>query len=216
MRVSKFCSVLLVAFLTIGFVACSNTVSSTDASDNGGLDAVPGYHPGKAYSSKESLVSSSSQAPTSGAESSATAESDSSMEESSSSEEISSSSVDFSGSNIQVDEGGVAVITEEYLEDVAARKTTELDDLWDMLENQGEDVEGFVGSRSLEFAVDDLDFVQSHYYCYTESQEWFEITKEKLQETKLPFLWDGPAYEARSDFSLNFANVCESVYIAAE
>ena len=183
MRVSKYCSVLLVAFLTIGFVACNNTVSSSDASANGGLDAVPGYHPGKVYSSKADLVSSSSQAPTSGAESSAT-EGSSTSENSSSSEETSSSSVDFSESNIQVDESGVAVITEEYLDDVASGKAAELDNSWDLLENQGEDVEGFVGS--------------------------------KLQESKLPFLWDGPAYEARAGFTLDFANVCESVYIAAE
>lgn len=188
MRVSKICGFLLSAFLTVGFVACGETVSSTDASANGGLDAVPGYHPGKVYSS----------------------------ENSSSSEEISSFSVDFSESNIQVDESGVAVITEEYLDDVASGKAAEIDNSWDLLENQGEDVEGFVGSRSLKFTVDDLDFARGHYYCLTESQEWFEITKEKLQESKLPFLWDGPAYEARAGFTLYFANVCESVYIAAE
>ena len=215
MRLGKFFALLLMALPVLAIVACGETVSSTDASANGGLDAVPGYHPGKVYSSKADLVSSSSQAPMSGAESSAT-EGSSTSENSSSSEETSSSSVDFSESNIQVDESGVAVITEEYLDDVASGKAAELDNSWDLLENQGEDVEGFVGSRSLKFTVDDLDFARGHYYCLTESQEWFEVTKEKLQESKLPFLWDGPAYEARAGFTLDFANVCESIYIAAE
>ena len=71
MRVSKLYSALLIAFLAIGFIACNNTVSSTDASKNDGLDYIPGFEPGKADSTKTKNVSSSSQTPTSDAGSSA-------------------------------------------------------------------------------------------------------------------------------------------------
>jgi hypothetical protein len=206
MRVSKYCSVLLVAFLTIGFVACSNTVSSTDASDNGGLDAVPGYHPGKSYNGP----TSSEKTPSGGSSSSATA---------SSASEVSSSSsmieVDFSESKIQVDERGFAVITEEYLVDVTASVASELEDLKAQLEDNAEP-EGFDEIGQLSLSVDGLQFDKYQYYCFTESEEWFQITKDKLLETKLPFLWDGVAYEARGNFTLDFAEVCISIYSKLE
>ena len=210
MRVSKIFGFLLIAILTVGFVACKNTVSSTDASEDE-MIYIPGFEPSRTLSSKVNDESSSSQALSSDAESSATEESSSSGEESSSSEEVSSSSVDFSESNIQVDETGVAVITEEYLEEVPSSKVLELDDLWD--KSQDGDVDGFVESGTRVFAVDDLDFSKSHYYCLTQSQEWYEITKEKLLETRLPFLWEGAAYELRDNYSLNFKMICNSICI---
>lgn len=213
MRVSKLYSALLIAFLAIGFVACNNTVSSTDASEISGINNIPGYNPGKADSTKTKDISSSSETPTSDAGSSAVEESSASEEESSSSEEISSSSIDFSGSNIQVDESGIAIITSEYLESVSSSVASDLDEKWDLLENQGESPEKFTGSKTTDFSVDDLNFAQSHYYCFTEAQEWFEITKEKLLETKLPFLWDGIAYDAREGFALSFGNVCDAIYL---
>ncbi len=200
MRVSKFYSALLIAFLAVGFVACGDTVSSTDASKNDGLDAVPGYHSGKVYSSNAKGASSSSQAPSSSAGSSAT-------------EEESSSSIDFSESNIPVDESGIAVITDEYLDaDVSASVVSELDDLKAKLDDN-EEVSGFTENSKMRFTVDDLDYSKQEYFCYTESDEWYGITKEKLLETKLPFLWDGVAYDARAGFSLDFASICHSVYI---
>ena len=85
MRVSKFYSALLIGLLAVGFVACNNTVSSTDASKNDGLDYIPGFDPGKADSTKTNKTSSSSTQDGS---------SDSEVESSASDE--SSSSVDFS------------------------------------------------------------------------------------------------------------------------
>ena len=118
MRVSKFWDFLSIALVAVVFAACNNTVSSTDASKNDGLDFIPGFEPGKTHS-KANDVSSSSQDQSSGSD-----ESSSASEESSSSdgeEEESSSSeveVDFSESEIQVDGSGVAVITDAYLTEV--------------------------------------------------------------------------------------------------
>ena len=217
MRVSKICGALLFAFVSVGFVACDNTVSSTDASDNGGLNAVSGYQPGRTIASSANVVSSSSangSSSSSVAESSSTTSS-SSEEASSSSEEVSSSSVDFSESKIQVDEGGVAVITDEFLETISARNASELDVLRDKYEDDPESVEGFSESRKRELAVDDLDYSKNEYYCYTDSEEWLMITKEQLLETKLPFLWDGSAYDLRDNYTLDFRTACAVVYIKA-
>ena len=206
MRVSKICGFLLSAFLTVGFVACGETVSSTDASDNGGLDAVLGYHPGKSYNGP----TSSEKTPSGGSSSSATA---------SSASEVSSSSsmieVDFSESKIQVDERGFAVITEEYLVDVTASVASELEDLKAQLEDNAEP-EGFDEVGQLALGVDDLQLDKYLYYCYTESEDWFQITKDKLLETKLPFLWGGAAYEARGGFTLDFAGICVAIYSLAQ
>ena len=204
MRVSKFYSALLIAFLAVGFVACGDTVSSTDASKNDGLDYIPGFDPGKADSTKTKDVSSSSQA----------GSSDSEVESSASDE--SSSSVDFSESNIPVDESGIAVMTDEYLvADVSSDVATKLDSLKGELVNIDE-LPDFSEKSGTRLTVDDFDYSKNEYYCYTESQEWLGITKEKLLETKLPFLWDGAAYDARSDFILDFTNVCKSVYAKAK
>lgn len=217
MRVSKIYSVLLIIFLAIGFVACNNTVSSTDTSKNDGMNYIPGFEPGRTHSkandassASQDLSSSSEEGGSVGEESSS---SENGEEESSSSEEESSSSIDFSESEIQVDESGVAIITEEYLEEVSSSEASDLDDMWDLLENQGESPENFTGSKTTDFTVDDLDFAQYHYYCFTESQEWLEITKDGLLGTKLPFLWDGSAYDAREGFTLSFGNVCDAIYL---
>jgi hypothetical protein len=206
MRLGKFFALLLMALPVLAIVACSNTVSSTDASDNGGLDAVPGYHPGKSYNGP----TSSEKTPSGGSSSSATA---------SSASEVSSSSsmieVDFSESKIQVDERGFAVITEEYLVDVTASVASELEDLKAQLEDNAEP-EGFDEVGQLALGVDDLQLDKYLYYCYTESEDWFQITKDKLLETKLPFLWGGAAYEARGNFTLDFAEVCISIYSKLE
>lgn len=214
MRVSKLYSTLLIAFLTIGFVACTNTVSSTDTSDTGGLDYIPGFNPGKPDSSKVADNSSSSDAE-SGSESSSSDTEESSSEgeeppetESSSSEEESSSSIDFSESEVSV-EGGVAVITEEFLDTDLSVDASDLDE---MLDDEDPAFEEF---RSSEFSVDDFVFESYEYYCYTQSHDWLQITKEKLLETKLPILWDGSAYDARDGYFLSFEGVCESVFLYA-
>jgi hypothetical protein len=218
MRVSKFYGALLIALLAVGFIACNNTVSSTDASDNDGLDFIPGFEPGKTVASSANVVSSSSANGSSSSsvdESSSSVVESSSAEESSSSVEESSSSVDFSESKIQVDESGVAVITDEFLETISARNASEMDVLRDKYEDDPESVEGFSESRKRELAVDDLDYSKNEYYCYTDSEEWFMITKEKLLETKLPFLWDGSAYDLRDDYILDFRTACAVVYVKA-
>ena len=202
MRVSKLYSALLIAFLAFGFVACNNTVSSTDTSKNDGLDFIPGFEPGKTHSSKADVASSSS---------SQEGSSDSEVESSASDE--SSSSVDFSESKIPVDASGIAVITDEYLvADVSSDVVTKLDSLKNLLDDN-EEVSGFTENSKMRFTVDDLDYSKQEYFCYTESDEWYGITKEKLLETKLPFLWDGVAYDTRAGFSLDFASICHSVYI---
>lgn len=123
--------------------------------------------------------------------------------------------VDFSESKIQVDERGFAVITEEYLVDVSASVVSELEDLKVQLEDNAEP-EGFDEVGQLALGVDDLQLDKYLYYCYTESEDWFQITKDKLLETKLPFLWGGAAYEARSNFTLDFAGICVAIYSLAQ
>ena len=216
MRLGKICSLFSVVCLALGFLACTDTVSSTDASELDGADVIPGYKQGKTYSSPSSAGSSSAQAISSDAGSSAT-ESSSSAEESSSSEEESSSSeveVDFSESEIQVDGSGVAVITAEYLLDVGKNVRSTLNSKKEELDNN-EEPEGFSESNKVEFAVDDFDFDANKYYCFTESEEWKSITKDKLLETKLPFLWDMDYYDCRDRFSLSFESECVSIYVMA-
>ncbi len=214
MRLGKFFGWLTMTLLIFGLFACDGTVSSTDASENDGLDAVPGYHPGKTKGSSASAGSSSSAKSSSsvGESSSSVAESSSAEEESSSSEEESSSSVDFSESKIKVDESGFAVITDDYLHGIDLSEASSLDDLREKLEN-GDNVDGFTDSGTLEFAVDDFNFSGYSYYCYTNSGDWLEITKDKLLETKLPFLWEGVAYDLRDNYSLDFSTPCQAIYI---
>ena len=204
MRLGKIFSLIAVTFLALGFWACGDTVSSTDASKLTGADAIPGYHPGKAYSSQAS-----------GASSSSANQPESSAEESSSSEEESSSSeveVDFSESEIDVDGSGIAIISEEYLNAVGSSMASDLDDLRDQLENN-EEPEGFSEVRRTEFSVDDLDFSANSYYCFTDADDWLEITKDKLLETKLPFLWGMDYYDYRDAYSLSFEDVCATIYV---
>ena len=214
MRVSKFWDFLLIALVAVVFAACNNTVSSTDASKNDGLDFIPGFEPGKTHS-KANDVSSSSQDQSSGSD-----ESSSASEESSSSdgeEEESSSSeveVDFSESEIQVDGSGVAVITDAYLKEVEKDVRSILNSKKDELDNN-EEPEGFSESNKVEFAVDDFDFDANNYYCFTESEEWKGITRDKLLETKLPFLWDMDYYDCRDRFLLSFESECVSIYVMA-
>lgn len=220
MRLGKIFGWLTMTLLIFGLFACDGTVSSTDASENDGLDAVPGYHPGKTKGSSASAGSSSSAKSSSsvGESSSSVAESSSAEEESSSSEEESSSSVDFSDSKIQVDESGFAVITDDYLRGIDLNDALSLDSLREKLEN-GDNVDGFTDSGTLEFAVDDFNFTCEQktdtcysYYCYTNSSDWLEITKDKLLETKLPFLWDGAAYDLSENYRLDFSTPCQAIY----
>ena len=212
MRLGKIFSLIVVSFLALGLWACGDTVSSTDASKLTGADAIPGYHPGKAYSSQAGGTSSSS---TTQSDSSTEGSSSSEEEESSSSEEESSSSeveVDFSDSEIDVDGSGVAIIPEEYLDAVGSNAASDLDDLRDQLENN-EDPEGFSEVNRTVFSVDDLDFSENKYYCFTDADDWLEITKDKLLETKLPFLWGMDYYDYRDGYSLSFEDVCSTIYV---
>jgi len=206
MRLGKIFGLFSVVCLALSLLACTDTVSSTDASKLPGANEIPGYNPGKVYSSKADLVSSSS-----------TTQSESSTEDSSSSEEESSSSeveVDFSGSKIDVDDSGVAVISEEYLEAVASSTASDLDDLRNQLENNKEP-NGFTEVRRTDFSVDDFVFSENKYYCFTDADDWLEITKDKLLETKLPFLWGMDYYDCRDAYSLNFEGVCAAIYVRA-
>ena len=214
MRLRNFFGLIAVVFLALGFWACGDTVSSTDASKLTGVDAIPGYQSGKTYSSPASGGSSSSATePESSAEESSSSE----EEESSSSEEESSSSeveVDFSESEIDVDGSGVAIIPEEYLDAVGSGTASDLDDLRDQLENN-EDPEGFSEINRTVFSVDELDFSENKYYCFTDADDWLEVTKDKLLETKLPFLWDMDYYDYRDGYSLSFEDVCVTIYVMA-
>ncbi len=196
MRVSKLYSALLIAFLTIGFVACNNTVSSTDTSDNGGMNFIPGFEPGKkkADSSKVTPVLSSS------------------------SDLLSSSLVDVSSSS-----AGVAVLdsvidvsekcdASECMEDVADDVVTELETLKLQLDDN-ESVQNFTEDVQSRFAPGDFDFSKNDYYCFTQSEEWFKITKEGLQGVDLSFVWADDQTDVQVNYVLDFGNLCESVYI---
>ena len=202
MRLGKFYSLFAGAFLVALLGACTNTVSSTDSSKLDGINIIPDFSPGSTDSSQADIASSSSL-------DDSTAVGSSSSEEGSSSSEV---AVDFGDSKIQVDGSGIAIITEDYLESVEKSVKQELDGLKDELDNNG-NPSGFSESKGTEFAVDDLDFSKSKYYCFTDADEWMAITKEKLLETKLPFLWDMAYYEYRDRYSLSFEDVCVSIYV---
>ena len=188
MRLEKILVLASVAFVAGYFLACSDSASTLEMDD--GMGYIPGYNPARSDSSKEKPESSSSGEVVS---------SSSAPESSSSSEE----EIDFGDSKIQVDGSGIAVITDEYMDAVSDDLALELDDLKQAFD-YNEAPSTFTGSDKTRFSVDDFDFSKNDYFCYTESQEWLGITKEKLQETKLPFLWDGAAYNARARFSLDF------------
>ena len=193
MRFGKLINLFLLALLSVFFVACTNTVSSTDASKLEGSEIIPGFHPGYNVSP--------------GADSSAV-ESSSSEEESSSSEVT----IDFGDSKIQVDGSGIAIITVDYLEAVEKTVKQELDELKEGLDNNGNPA-GFSECKGTEFAVDDFDFSKNKYYCYTDADDWMAVTKEKLLESNLPFLWDKAYYEYRDRYSLSFEEACASIYV---
>lgn len=203
MRVSRICGFLLIAFLTVGFIACNNTVSSKDASDDE-LDYIPGFYPVKndssqTDSSKTDVTSSSS-------------EDSASVPESSAAEET-CAALDLSETKVQVDTAScVAVITDDFLGDVGDDVASELDSLKQAFD-YNEETPNFVESGKIRFAVDDLNFAQGHYYCFTVSRDWLEISKEKLLETGLPFLWGGSAFESREGFLLSFETPCGSIFI---
>lgn len=238
--------------ITIGFFACSSSVSPSEGSDDAiaseedGLEPfIPGFDPGK-YSSKTDEPSSSTsdvtssesevqsatsgdessesgtESASSGDENSAAAGGESSAsgdegsvsgdESSSSTGEVSSASgekVDFSGSQITPDENGNATITEEFMEGVTDQDV--LDDL-DKIAN-GETVDGYEESDQLNFKVDDFDFDNYDYFCFTGEQSWLKITQDQLKESGLPFLWNGKAYGLRKKYTLRFEDTCDAIYV---
>lgn len=224
--------------ISLGLFACSSTVSPSEGSDDAiaseedGLEPfIPGFDPGK-YSSKTDEPSSSTsdvtssesegQSSTSGDENSAAAGGESSAsgdegsvsgdESSSSTSEVSSASgekVDFSGSQITPDENGNATITEEFMEGVTDQDV--LDDL-DKIAN-GETVDGYEESDQLNFKVDDFDFDNYDYFCFTGEQSWLKITQDQLKESGLPFLWNGKAYGLRKKYTLRFEDTCDAIYV---
>ena len=126
--------------------------------------------------------------------------------------EVSSASgekVDFSGSQITPDENGNATITEEFMEGVTDQDV--LDDL-DKIAN-GETVDGYEESDQLNFKVDDFDFDNYDYFCFTGEQSWLKITQDQLKESGLPFLWNGKAYGLRKKYTLRFEDACDAIYV---
>lgn len=213
MRVSKFFCFGLITFIIVGIVACENSTSSY-TSDTDELGYIPGFMPVWADSSR--IVGGSSSSVVNGSSSSGESESSSSVElvSSSSSVEQSSSSdassIDYS--KYGIDGSGIADVKAEWLEsglsnDLVAtldslKTESDYDDLEDFNDNAGK----------TRFAVDDFDFAKNEYYCYTLSEEWRGITKDGLQKSKYPFLWDGEAYSERAKFLLEFENACKMVY----
>jgi len=205
MRLGKIFSLISVVAFAFAFFACENTVSSTDASERNGYDLIPGFNPGKADSSKTSVNSSSStdQPGSSAGESSASTEESSASEDQSSSSEV---VVDFSESEIQVDGSNIAVILPKYLVAVNGDVESELNDLVDAAQYDSK-------KSPVNLAVDDFDYSKNRYFCFTEAEEWLEITQNGLLDTKLPFLWDMPFYEYRDRYALNFEETCASIYV---
>ena len=197
MRLKKIMVLAFVAFVAGYFLACSDAASTLEMDD--GIGNIPGYNPAWSASSKETPESSSSGEVVT---SSTTPEPSSSAEQ----------EIDFGDSKIQVDGSGVAVITDEYMEAVSDDEALELDDLKQAFD-YNEAPSTFTGGDKTRFSVDDFDFSKNEYYCYTESQEWLEISKEKLLETGLPFLWGGSAFESREGFLLSFETPCGSIFI---
>lgn len=209
------------------------------ATEEDGLEPfIPGFDPGK-YSSKTDEPSSSTSdvtssesegqsatsgdgSSTSGDENSAAAGGESSAsgdegsasgdESSSSTSEVSSASgeeVDFSGSQIVPDANGNATVTEEFMEEVTDQDV--LDDL-DKIAN-GETVDGYEESDQLNFKVDDFDFDNYDYFCFTGEESWLKITQDQLKESGLPFLWNGKAYGLRKKYTLRFEGTCNALYV---
>ena len=196
MRVSKIYSVLLIAFLVIGFVACNNTVSSTDSGDNGGLDYIPGFDPGKKTEDSSKVTPASSAA---------------SDSLSSSLGDVSSSSAGVAVLDSVIDVSGKCDVS-ECMEDVADDVASELEALRLQL-NDNDKVQNFAEVVKSRLAAGDFDFSKKDYYCFTESEEWFKITKEGLQGVELSFVWAGDQTDVQVNYVLDFANLCESVYI---
>jgi hypothetical protein len=267
MQLTKILLPVTALSISLGFFACSSTVSPSEGSDDAiaseedGLEPfIPGFDPGK-YSSKTDEPSSSASdvtssesegqsatsgeessesgtesassgddssaskgdgSSTSGEESTARVGGDSSAsgdegsvsgdESSSSTGEVSSASgekVDFSGSQITPDGNGNATITEEFMKGVTDQDV--LDDL-DKIAN-GETVDGYEESDQLNFKVDDFDFDNYDYFCFTGEQSWLKITQDQLKESGLPFLWNGKAYGLRKKYTLRFEDTCDAIYV---
>ena len=110
---------------------------------------------------------------------------------------------------ITPDENGNATITEEFMEGVTDQDV--LDDL-DKIAN-GETVDGYEESDQLNFKVDDFDFDNYDYFCFTGEQSWLKITQDQLKESGLPFLWNGKAYGLRKKYTLRFEDTCDAIYV---
>ena len=232
-------SISLGLFACSNTVSPSEGLDDTGVAEEDGLKPfIPGFDPGK-YSSKTDEPSSSTsekissgseelssgdgngtsdsgdESSTSGGDSSTSTGDESSAsgdESSSSTSEVSSASgekVDFSGSQITPDENGNATITEEFMEGVTDQEV--LDDL-DKIAN-GETVDGYEESDQLNFKVDDFDFDNYDYFCFTGEQSWLKITQDQLKESGLPFLWNGKAYGLRKKYTLRFEDTCDAIYV---
>lgn len=190
----------------------SSSASDVTSSESEGQSATSGEE--SSESGTESASSGDENSAAAGGESSASGDegSVSGDESSSSTSEVSSASgekVDFSGSQITPDENGNATITEEFMEGVTDQDV--LDDL-DKIAN-GETVDGYEESDQLNFKVDDFDFDNYDYFCFTGEQSWLKITQDQLKESGLPFLWNGKAYGLRKKYTLRFEDACDAIYV---
>ena len=197
--------------------------SKTDEPSSSASDVTSSESEGQSATSGEESSESGTESASSGDDSSASKGDDSASsgdgssasrddESSSSTSEVSSASgeeVDFSGSQIKPDENGNATITEEFMEGVTDQDV--LDDL-DKIAN-GETVDGYEESDQLNFKVDDLDFDNYDYFCFTGEQSWLKITQDQLKESGLPFLWNGKAYGLRKKYTLRFEGTCNAIYV---
>ncbi len=190
----------------------SSSTSDVTSSESEVQSATSGDE--SSESGTESASSGDENSAAAGGESSASGDegSVSGDESSSSTGEVSSASgekVDFSGSQITPDENGNATITEEFMEGVTDQDV--LDDL-DKIAN-GETVDGYEESDQLNFKVDDFDFDNYDYFCFTGEQSWLKITQDQLKESGLPFLWNGKAYGLRKKYTLRFEDTCDAIYV---
>lgn len=85
-------------------------------------------------------------------------------------------------------------------------------DILDKIAN-GETVDGYEESDQLNFKVDDFDFDNYDYFCFTEEQSWLKITQDQLKGSGLPFLWNGKAYGLRKKYTLRFEGTCNAIYV---
>ena len=197
--------------------------SKTDEPSSSTSDVTSSESEGQSATSGDESSESGTESASSGDDSSASKGDDSASsgdgssasrddESSSSTGEVSSASgekVDFSGSQITPDENGNATITEEFMEGVTDQDV--LDDL-DKIAN-GETVDGYEESDQLNFKVDDFDFDNYDYFCFTGEQSWLKITQDQLKESGLPFLWNGKAYGLRKKYTLRFEDTCDAIYV---